>query len=643
MSGGDRPAVKGAPKLAGALWRFRPYGRPHARALATGVGLRVGEVVADLAQPWPLAIVVDGVLGRHRLGGLLGTLSRPFSGSRTGLLTAAVVASVVIAAGSGVLDYLGDRVMNGAGERITAAVRTDLFAHLQRLPLAFHDTQSVGELASRVTVDTDNIEDALVEVFSTLLPGLLTVAGLLGVLFVLNWQLGLVAGLTAPFVFAVAARYTRLARQAARTRRSYEGNLVGFVAETLTGIRTVHALGRHDVHDQRFAAANASTLDAGLRAVELRARFTPLIETTAAIGAAALLWVGAWGVLGGRWTLGLLLVALSYARNMLKPMRSLSKLSLTLSRASASAERVGAILDVALAGPTQRLRGWLPPRAQGRLEVADLSFDYGRGRILSHLNLRVGAGERVALVGVNGAGKSSLLALVAGLYAPTSGSVLIDERRIDGISLDWLRAQIAVVLQDTFLFAGSLWDNIAYGRPGASAAEVEAAAQAALVAEFAMTLPSGYQTMLGDRGIGLSGGQRQRVAIARALLQDAPVVLLDEPTSGLDAEAESLVVRALAVLMAGRTVVMTTHRPALLELADRVVTLENGTVSSDKAGPWRAPQVPKGVPEAAISPRPGTSQRRSSGRRLPPPRIPSRPVDDRSSGRPQPTKASLGN
>lgn len=603
MNGRDLPAVKGAPKLAGALWRFRPYGRPHARALATGVGLRVGEVVADLAQPWPLAIVVDSVLGRHRLVGLLGTLSRPFAGSRTGLLTAAVVAAVVIAAVSGLLDYMGDRVMNGAGERITAAVRADLFAHLQRLPLAFHDGQSVGELASRVTVDTDNIEDALVEVFSTLLPGLLTVAGLLGVLFALNWQLGLVAGLTAPFVFAVAARYTRLARQAARTRRGFEGNLTGFVAETLTGIRTVHALGRHDVHDQRFAAANRSTLAAGLRAVELRARFTPLIETTAAIGAAALLWVGAWGVLEGRWSLGLLLVALSYVRNMLKPMRSLSKLSLTLSRASASAERVGAILDIAPAGPAVPSRGWLPERAQGRVEVVDLSFDYGRGRILDGVSLRVEAGERVALVGVNGAGKSSLLALIAGLYQPTSGSVRLDGRRVDEVSLDWLRAQIAIVLQDTFLFAGTLWDNIAYGRPGASAAKVEAAAQAALVADFATALPSGYETVLGDRGIGLSGGQRQRVAIARALLQDAPVVLLDEPTSGLDTEAESTVIRALAVLMAGRTVVMTTHRPALLGLADRVVILEHGTISSGDARPPAEPRRAQKGATLAASPK----------------------------------------
>jgi ABC-type multidrug transport system fused ATPase/permease subunit len=554
----------------------------------------VGELVADLAQPWPLAVVVDGVLGRHRLSGFLGALSEPFSGSRTGLLTAAVVASVVIAALSGLLDYLGDRVMNGGGERITAAVRADLFAHVQRLPLAYHDTQSVGELSSRVATDTDNIEDALVDVFSTLLPGLLTVGGLLVVLFLVNWQLGLVAGLTAPFVFVVAARYTRLARQAARTRRGCEGNLVGFVAETLTGIRTVHALGRHDLHDQRFGAANQSTLEAGLRAVELRARFTPLIETTAAIGAAILLWVGAWGVLAGHWTLGLLLVAMSYVRNMLKPMRSLSKLSLTLSRASASAERVAAILDIPRAGATLAPPRSLPKRAAGQLEVCELSFDYGRGRVVDHVSLRVDAGERVALVGANGAGKSSLLALLAGLYQPTSGSVLIDGEPIDELPLDWLRRQIAVVLQDTFLFAGSLWDNVAYARPGASPADVEAAARAALVTDFATTLPAGYDTMLGDLGIGLSGGQRQRVAIARALLQDAPVVLLDEPTSGLDADAESLVVQALQVLMVDRTVVMTTHRPALLALADRVVTLDHGTLSGGDAvspGPRRAPRA----------------------------------------------------
>jgi ABC-type multidrug transport system fused ATPase/permease subunit len=343
-------------------------------------------------------------------------------------------------------------------------------------------------------------------------------------------------------------------------------------------------LGRHDLHDERFGAVNRRTLEAGLRAVELRARFTPLVEVTAALGAGALLWVGGWGALHGTWTLGVVLVAIAYVRNMLKPMRSLSKLSLTLSRAAASAERVRALFDEPGREPALARRPNLVTpvgRARGALELRDVSFDYGRGRVLGDVSLRVEAGERVALVGPNGAGKSTVLALIAGLYQPTTGAALIDGHGTDTLPVDWLRQQVAVVLQDTFLFAGTVWDNLLYGRPEATRNEVLAAAEAAFVADFATDLAGAYETVLGDHGRGLSGGQRQRIGIARALLLDAPVVLLDEPTSGLDIEAEALVVCGLRTLMERRTVVMTTHRPALLELADRVIVIDHGRLVSE--------------------------------------------------------------
>lgn len=573
-----------APTLLSALWGFRAYGRPHLKALLGGVGLRIGELIADLAQPWPLAIVVDGVLNRRRLHGILQTISQPFSGSRTELLAAAVAASVALALISGVFDYLGDRVANSAGERITAAVRHDLFAHLQRLPLAYHEAQSVGELTSRVTVDTDNIEDALIDVFSVLIPGLLSIAGLLIVLLLLSWPLGLVAAVTAPFVFGVAARYTRLSRQAAGVRRAREGSLAGLVAETLTGIRTVHALGRHDLHDQRFSESNERTLQAGLRAVELRARFVPMIEITATVGAGAVLWIGASGVMHGAWSLGTLLVAITYIRNMLKPMRSLAKLSLTMSRASASAARVSSVL----AEPSRLTNKTSTPTTtavRGRITLDHVSFTYGRQLILDDLSLDVAPGERVALVGANGAGKSTVIALLAGLYEPTTGDVCIDGVSLRRCSPEWFQSQVAVVLQNTFLFSGTLWDNIAYGRPSASDKDIRRVAEQARVAEFAEQLPNGYQTILGDSGVGLSGGQGQRVAIARALLRNAPVVLLDEPTSGLDSTAEDALVQGLRHLMIGKTVVMTTHRPALLDLAERILVMDNGTLQPPNAPP----------------------------------------------------------
>jgi ATP-binding cassette subfamily B protein len=569
----DHPVDQG---LLRQLWRFRSYGRPHLRVLSAGVGLRVCELLADLAQPWPLALVIDGVLKSDQPHGPLTVLTSVFGGSTLGMLTTAAAAVLVITLASGAFDYLGDRVMNGAGKRITAAIRGDVFAHLQRLPMSYHDRQAVGELTSRISTDTDRIESGLVDVFSTLLPGLLSITGFAVVLLSVDWRLGLIALGCAPLVFFTAARYTRLIRQSARRQRAAEGDLAGFVAESLQGIRTIHAFGRHDLHDARFATDNSLTLHTGLRAVELRARFTPLLEATTAVGTAVLLWVGGLGVLNGWWTVGLLVVVTSYLRDMLKPMRSLSKLSITFTQGAASAERVAGILDQT--SPPCGSSRPLPTRAVGRIELNDVSLDYGRGTVLHDLDLTISPGERVALLGPNGAGKSTILALITGLYPPTHGELLLDGMPLSELPATWLHQQIAVVLQDTFLFSGTLAENIRYARPDATPDEVAQAARAALVTEFAAELPDGLNTRLADGGTGLSGGQRQRVGIARALLLDAPIVLLDEPTAGLDTEAEQLVVQALTRLVPGRTVVMTTHRPALTRLATRTVHMHDGTL-----------------------------------------------------------------
>src|SRR5262245_22403497 len=291
---------------------FWSYGTPFLRGLLAGIALRIAEMLADLATPWPIAIVVDSVIGGHPLNGVAAIVLGPFNGSPVVLLTAAVIASIVLVAVSGLFDYLGDRTMNSAGERITAAIRSDLYAHLQRLPLAYHDRHSVGELVSRMSVDTSIVQAALVALFSTLLPSILNMAGVFLILVFVNWQLGLIAGISAPLIFFTVNRYARPMRPGARRRPSCECSLAGLVAETLSGIRTVQAFGRHELHDQHFSAANQETSAAGLRLVELRARFTPLVELCASLGTAAIVWVGAWGVLHGAWTVGLLIVALTY-------------------------------------------------------------------------------------------------------------------------------------------------------------------------------------------------------------------------------------------------------------------------------------------------------------------------------------------
>jgi ATP-binding cassette subfamily B protein len=577
------------------FWRFREYGRNELRPLLLGVAMRLGELGSDLLAPWPLALVIDRVRGTP-LHGVWGELSELLGPSQLGMLVVAALAVLLITSLSGAFDYLGDRVMNSAGERITSKIRTDVFAHMQRLPMGYHDRQSVGELTSRIATDTGRIEDGMVGLFATLIPGVLSLVGYTTVLLLVDWRLGLITVCATPLLFFTAARYAKLTRRSARRRRAAEGRLSGFVAESLQGIRTVQAFGRQDLHDKRFRDGNDQVLSAGLRSVDLRARFTPILEVIAAIGTATLLFIGGYGVINGWWSIGILVVVTGYLRDMLKPMRNLSGLALTFTQGAASAERIAAIFDEHT--PRTEGDGNLPEVVDGNIELVDVGLDYGRGPVLQGLNLHIRPRERIALLGHNGAGKSTLLSLISGLYPPTSGDVLLDRVPLHSAPDWWRRRQVAVVLQDTFLFSGTIADNIRYGRPEASNEEVEAAAKAALVTEFTDKLDTGINTELADGGIGLSGGQRQRVGIARALLTDAPIVLLDEPTTGLDVNAEELVVQALNTLVVNRTVVMTTHRPALTRLATRIVHLARGTITDnpDAAALAAEPDVEMAAP-----------------------------------------------
>ena len=575
------PSAEGPPRreigTLRELWRFRHYGRVELRSLLTGVVMRAGELVADLAAPWPLALVIDNLLkGQSSKNDPLDYLAHWFDGSTVAKLTIAAAAVLLITAASGLFDYLGDKFMNGAGERITSHIRSDVFGYVERLPQDYHDHHDIGELTSRVVTDTQSIEYSLVDLFSVLVPGVLSLVGTAAVLISVDWRLGLITLCAAPLVFLTAVRFARLTRVNSRRRRAAVGTLTGFVTESLQGIRTVHAFGSQELEDRRFSTTNNKVLRIGLRGVDLGARFTPALESVAALGTATLLFVGGYGVLHTWWSVGLLVVVTNYLNNMLKPMKTLAKLLPSFTQGAASAERIAAILDQ----PREHLGSLegLPNRVSGHIQLREVGLDYGRGPVFNGLNLTIHAGERIALLGDNGAGKSTTLALIGGLYRPTLGQVLLDGHPVPDVPEHWLHQQIAMVLQDTFLFSGTLADNLRYGRPDATDEQIARVAEAALVTEFADRLPNGLNTEVAAGGIGLSGGQRQRVGIARALLVDAPVVLLDEPTAGLDVHAERLVVQALTRLVEGRTVIMTTHQPALTQLATRTVYLRRGGI-----------------------------------------------------------------
>jgi ATP-binding cassette subfamily B protein len=559
-----------------AMWRFKSYARAERPALLGGVAMRVLELIADLASPWPLALVINDLLKGQARGGALYAVARWFGGSAVAMLSVAAVAVLVITAASGLFDYLGDVLLNGAGERITSRIRADVFDYTEQLPMSFHDHQTVGELTSRVVSDTSTVESSLLDLFTDLIPATLTLVGTLVVMISVDWRLGLIALTVSPLVYRTARRFTRLTRQYSRSRRAAIGDLTGLVSESLQGIRTVHAFASQDVHDRYFDARNSDVLRLGLRKVEVSARLTPVLDLVGALGTALLLFVGGYGALHSWWSVGVLVVVTTYLKNIFSPMKTLAKLAPSFAQGAASAERIAAILDQ----PTdhQGTVEPLPDRVLGRLELREVGLDYGRGPVFEGISHTIQPGERIALLGDNGAGKSTLLSLIGGLYRPTHGQVLLDGHSVPDAPERWLHEQVAMVLQDTFLFSGSLADNIRYGRAGTTREEIVSVAEAALVTEFTDRLPNGLDTVIGSGGVGLSGGQRQRVGIARALLVDAPVVLLDEPTTGLDVHAEAVVVAALNRLVASRTVIMTTHRPALIALATRTVHLLRGGV-----------------------------------------------------------------
>jgi ATP-binding cassette subfamily B protein/subfamily B ATP-binding cassette protein MsbA len=534
------------------------------------------ELAANLAAPWPLALVINDLLQGQNKSGALHAVAQWFGGSPLAMLSVAAIAVLVITAASGLFDYLGDVLLNGAGERITSRIRADVFDYVERLPMTFHDRQTVGELTSRVVSDTSTVESSLLDLFTDLIPGVLSVVGTLVVMLSVDWRLGLIALTVSPLVYRTATRFARLTRQYSRRRRAAIGELTGFVTESLQGIRTVHAFASQDVEDRRFGAENDDVLALGLRKVAISARFSPVLEVVSALGTALLLFIGGYGALRHWWSAGVLVVVTSYLQNIFKPMQTLAKLAPSFAQGAASAERIGAILDQ----PTDHVGTPepLPARVRGRIELREVGLDYGRGPVFEAISHTIEAGERIALLGDNGAGKSTLLSLIGGLYRPTHGQILLDGHSVPDAPERWLHQQVAMVLQDTFLFSGTLADNIRYGRPDTAPDEIARVAEAALVTEFAEHFPNGLDTVIGTGGIGLSGGQRQRVGIARALLVNAPVVLLDEPTTGLDVHAEQLVVAALTRLIEDRTVIMTTHRPALIALATRTVHLRRGGV-----------------------------------------------------------------
>ena len=577
------------------LWRFRGTLRPYRALLGLGGVLVLVVAALELALPWPLKIVVDNVLGDRPVSGALGELLGPLADEPYAVIGACGGALAVLAALAALGSYLSSVLLQGVGERMVADLRTEIFAQLQRLSLTFHDGQRVGDLATRMTGDVNAVQAVLVATFGTLVPNVALLVGVVVVCLVVEPVFALLVLVVAPTLYAVVRHYRATIRQASRDARVHEGRVASHVNETLSSIRLVQSFAAERRGLDRFRTHSDARLRAGLRQVDLQARMPAALELVSQAGRAAVLVAGAVLVLQGRMTLGVLLVLLAYLQQLFGPMKALARLSSTTAKGQAGAERIDDVLRSS-AVVRERMRAIELPPLRGDVRLTDACFSYRPGQpVLDGVSLHAPAGQVIALAGATGAGKSTIVSLVPRLYDVTAGSVQVDGVDVRDVTLRSLRSQIALVLQDPLLVAGTILDNIAFGAPFASREQLEAAAAAAYVDEFVARLPDGYDTDIAERGASLSGGQRQRIAIARALAADTPVVVLDEPTSGLDTVSESYVMRGLARLTAGRTVLVVAHRLSTLRDADRVYVIDAGhvvdagthTELSARPGPYR--------------------------------------------------------
>ncbi len=553
--------------------------KPHWPQLTLAFIAVLGESITDLLEPWPLKIVFDDVIGsRHLPGWLAGPVQSFVGTNKLAILTFVVVLVLAIATLGAISTYFEKYLTTSVAQWVAHDLRRTLYHHIQKLSLSFHDNKRTGDLISRITGDIDTIQDFISQVLLGLVVNVLTLAGMLLVMFYLNWSFTLIALSVAPLLFVVVYSFTWRIRRASRDVRKKEGEIASIASEVLSSIHVVKAFTREDYELQRFEKQSLETVESALAARSLKAKLTPVVEVIVAAGTCLVLWYGVRLVLTGTITSGSLLVFLLYLGKMYKPMRDLSKMTDTISKTQVGYERIREVAETDR--EVRNLPGARPaPRLKGAIEFRDVDFSYDeRSPILKDVNFKLEPGQVGALVGPTGAGKTTIASLIARFYEPTSGQVLIDGTDIRRYKIRSLRRQISFVLQESLLFHASIWQNIAYGRPEASRHEIMEAAKLANADEFIAKLPEGYNTMVGERGVTLSGGQRQRLAIARAIVRQSPILILDEPTSGLDAASEELVFDALQRLMEGKTSIVIAHRLATIQNADKIFVIDGGTV-----------------------------------------------------------------
>lgn len=561
----DPELVAAAPEMPvrEVFRRFWPDARPYRRWIPVGLVLIALSAAIDTVEIYIFKLVVDDVLVPGDLAPLI-------------WIALLYVALTVI---SGLVSFGDDYIATWIGERFLLSMRTRIFAHVQRLSLDLVDRRRLGDLIARLTSDVQTIEAFVLSGVAEGLSALLRIVFFAGALFYLQWDLALVALFIAPLFWLAAKCFSRLIKRVSREERRRSGSMTSVAEESLSNQALVQASNRQGAELERFRRENEGIVQAELASTRIRGLFSPVVSLIELAGVMLVFVMGTIAVADGRLTLGGLLVFVAYLTQLYGPVRDLSSLSNTIFKALAGAERVTEILDErprVVDRPGARRLG----RARGVIELDAVSFAYPNAAepALRDITLRAAPGETVALVGGSGAGKSTVAKLLLRFYDPHRGAVRLDGSDLRDVELTSLRENVSILLQETLVLYGSVRENIAFGREGATDAEVEAAAHAAGAHDFIVDLPDGYDTELGQRGRRLSGGQRQRIAIARALVADSPVLVLDEPSTGLDAGARAPLVEPLHRLMRHRTTVVISHDLLTTRDADLIVVLDGGRV-----------------------------------------------------------------
>ena len=551
--------------------RAAHYYRPFWGQTALGLLLTLAAIGLNLLKPWPFKVIVDDVLTGDP------------AGSRS-LIPLLCLALVGIQLGWGVLNMATNYMFVRIGLKALLRMRTELYAYLQSLSLKYHDARRSSDSSFRVAYDSQAIQTIFNKGFTNIFTSVVTLIGTFAVMIGIDWQLTLLSLGVVPMIVGAIYYFAKRIRTHSTAIQERESAVLAQAQEGLSSIRMVHAFGREDWEVRQFASHAEKSLLANLRLTLTNVHSTLVISTLMAAGTAALYYVGSLHVLDGRLSLGSLLVFSAYLLMLYQPLESLTHTAWAMEGAAAGAQRCFEVLD-RTDDVVDSPRAVDLEQTSGALAFEGVTFGYSPNQhVLRDVRLDIAPSQIVGIVGGTGAGKSTLLSLVPRFYDPNAGRVTIDGRDLREVTKKSLRAQIGIVLQDTLLFSTTIRENIAYGRPDATEAEIIEAAQRAQADEFIRRMPQGYESEVGERGGHLSVGQRQRIGIARAFLKDAPILLLDEPTSALDPATEAAIMKTIRELMRGRTTLIVTHRLATVHGVDRIVVLERGELVEQGTG-----------------------------------------------------------